>query len=225
MNIVLISASMNNPSNSDLLCDWFREGLEKTTPAVATQKIQLRELQIEQFTLDHYDPVCNQEEDFCNVQAAIESADGLVIASPVWNFGVPGNLKNLIDRFGSFALDETRSKGTLKGLPFYLLFTGGAPAPAWSGLMKKTTSFVAEAMQYFGASYIGHHFEPRCTRGRGQFGLVVDERPETRESIEKQATAFAAVVEEYKKTGKPPLKHSIKAKIMKWGERLLKKLG
>ena len=108
------------------------------------------------------------------MQKHVENASGLVIATPVWNFGVPAHLKNFIDRMGSFALDETRSRGTLNGKPFYIIFTGGAPKPAWTGLMKKTTAFVPEALRYFGATYIGHHFEPKCVKGRGKFGLVVD---------------------------------------------------
>jgi multimeric flavodoxin WrbA len=154
----------------------------------------------------------------------MEEADGFVFASPVWNFGVPAHLKNFIDRMGSFALDETRSKGTLGGKPFYLIFTGGAPAPAWKTLMQKTTSFVPEALKYFGASYMGHHFEGKCTKGRGKFGLVVDERPDSLEEVRKKGFEFARVVKTFKETGKAPIKQRATAKVMKWGEAVLKKI-
>ena len=158
------------------------------------------------------------------IQKSIQCADGIVIATPIWNFGVPAHLKNFIDRMGSFALDETRSKGTLNGKPFYFIFTGGAPAPAWKGMMRKTTSFVQEGLRYFGASPVGTFFEGKCTLGRGKFGLVVDQRPETLERCRKEAKQFALVVQKYAETGKPPLKQNLIGKCMKCGEAILKKV-
>lgn len=206
-----------------MLADAFIQGVQQQQ-GVEVHKRRLKDLNIEHFTLDFYDPQCSQEEDFCALQTLLEEADGFVFATPIWNFGVPAHLKNFIDRMGSFALDETRSKGTLDGKPFYLIFTGGAPTPAWTSMMKKTTSFVAAGLEYFGASHIGQHFEPKCTKGRGKFGLVVDERPESLARLRKQGHNFATVVQEYKRTGKPPLKNQVQSKIMRWGEAVLKKI-
>ena len=223
MKIVVISASTNEPSNSDFLADWFIEGM-KEVPETDVTKLRLKDLNIEHFRLYFYEPDADQGEDFRRVQSLIEESSGFVIATPVWNFGVPAHLKNFIDRMGAFALDETRSKGTLGGKPFYLIFTGGAPAPAWKGMMKKTTSFVPEGIQYFNASYIGHHFEGKCTAGRGKFGLVVDQRPKSISAVRRKGLEFAKVVAEFARTGKAPLKHRVKAKIMKLGEKILKKV-
>ena len=75
------------------------------------------------------------------IEQLVQQSDGVVIASPLWNFSVPGHLKNLIDRMGSFCLDsESRSLGMLKGKPFYCILTGGTPIAAWYGLQKKTVS-------------------------------------------------------------------------------------
>lgn len=224
MIITVLVAGTNEPSNSNHLADAFVQGIEQVGSTTIHKK-RLKNLQIEHFTVDVYDPQCKQEEDFCMLQNCIQESHGLVIATPVWNFGVPAHLKNVLDRMGSFALDETRSKGTLGGLPFYLLFTGGAPTPAWKGLMQKTTSFVPEGLQYFGASYIGHHFEPKCTVGRGKFGLVVDQRPESLESVRKQGYDFALVVQKFEETGEAPIKHRAKSRFMGWGEAILKKIG
>lgn len=224
MNIFVLVAGTNEPSNSNALADAFIQGMQQLGE-VETNKRKLKDMRIEHFSLDYYDPQCSTEEDFCQLQDLMESADGFVFATPIWNFGVPAHLKNFIDRMGSFALDETRSRGTLNGKPFYLIFTGGAPLPAWKGMMQKTSSFVPEALQYFGASYIGHHFEGKCVKGRGKFGLVVDERPESLASIRKQGADFAKVVQAYKETGKAPLKHRAKGKVMKWGETILKKIS
>jgi len=223
MRILVIVAGTNEPSNSNALADAFIQGIEQFGTA-EIDKIRLKDLHIEHFTLDFYDPQCNQEEDFCDVQELIEKSNGFVIATPIWNFGVPAHLKNLIDRMGSFALDETRSQGTLKGKPFYLIFTGGAPKPAWDALMKKTTSFVAEGLKYFDASHIGTQFEGKCMKGRGDFGLVVDHRPDVLAATRKNGHAFAKVVDEYARTGKAPFKNRATSKVMRWGESLLKKI-
>ncbi|PIR50022.1 hypothetical protein COU79_01710 [Candidatus Peregrinibacteria bacterium CG10_big_fil_rev_8_21_14_0_10_54_7] len=224
MNILVLVAGTNEPSNSNMLADAFIEGMQQGGD-VTVEKRRLKDLQIDHFSLEHYNPEFRHEEDFRNLQHLIEKADGLVIASPVWNFGVPAHLKNFIDRMGSFALDETRSRGTLRGKPFYLIFTGGVPAPAWKGLMRKTTSFVPEGLKYFGASYIGHHFESKCVKGRGKFGLVVNERPETLASLRRQGHTFAGVVKKYEETGKAPLKQRTCSRIMRCGETLLKKIS
>lgn len=222
MNILVLVAGTNEPSNCAYLKDAFVKGMQKQGDVSINTKL-LKDLNIEHFNLDFYEPACHQEEDFCAIQDLVQSAHGLVIATPIWNFGVPAHLKNLLDRMGSFALDETRSKGTLGGLPFYMIFTGSAPVPAWKGIMEKTSSFISEGLQYFGASYIGHHFEPSCTVGRGEFGLVVDQRDDSIAAITEKGTAFAKVVAEFERTGKAPIAKRVRSTIMQFGEKLLKK--
>lgn len=224
MEVVVLIAGTNNPSNCETLADAFTQGMRKDH-GITVHTFALRDLAIEHFSLDYYDPQCNMEEDFCMLQERIENASGLVVATPVWNFSVPAHLKNFIDRMGSFALAEDRATGTLKGLPLYMIYTGGAPMPAWKGLMQKTTSHIPEALKYFDASYMGHHFEGKCTKGRGKFDLVVDKRPESLESVRKQGHAFAEVVESYHRTGKAPIGKRAQSKIMQWGEAVLKKIS
>lgn len=224
MNIFVLVAGTNEPSNSNALADAFMQGMQQID-GVTVQKKRLKDLHIDQFSLDFYAPKCKQEEDFCSLQKLMEECDGFVFASPIWNYSIPAHLKNFIDRMGSFALDESRSKGTLKGKPFYLIYTGGAPKAAWIGLMQKTSSHVSESLKYFGASYIGHHFEGKCTAGTGRFGLVVDKRPETLSSLRQQGHDFAQVVQKYHKTGKAPVSHRAKSKIMHIGEAILKKIS
>ena len=125
---------------------------------------------------------------------------------------------------GSFALDATRSKGTLKGKPFYLIFTGGSPRAAWTGLMRKTTSFLPVALKYFGGTIAGTLYEGRCMKGRGVFGLVVDKRPDCMERAEKAGAQFAGVVREYATTGKLPLRQNVLYRVYRIGQALVKKL-
>ncbi|HLD08316.1 MAG TPA: NAD(P)H-dependent oxidoreductase [Candidatus Peribacterales bacterium] len=224
MNILILVAGTNEPSNSATLADAFMKGLQKHRNTHIT-KVHIKDLSIAPFTLEFYDPRMDQGEDFTKVQRLMEQADGFVIASPVWNFSVPAHLKNLIDRIGSFGLDvETRSRGMLKGKPFYIILTGGTPVSGWHALMRKTTSHLQESLQYFGASYIGEHYEPKCMKGRGVFGLVVHERPASLSAVERKGHDFGKVVLEYNQKGKAPLYHRTKAKVMKWGENVLKKM-
>lgn len=223
INIFVLVAGTNEPSNSNMLADAFIQGMQQHKE-VTVHKRRLKDMKIDHFSLDFYDPQCSQEEDFCEFQTLMEECDAFVIATPIWNFGIPGHLKNLIDRMGSFALDETRRKGILNNRPFYIIYTGGAPMGAWLGMMQFTTSSVHEALEYFGATYVGRHFEERCVQGQGKFGLVVDSRPKSLEEMRKKGFEFIMDAIKVKETGKAPFRQRTKKKLMRFGEKLLAKL-
>lgn len=203
--VTVVVAGTNSPSNAEFLADVFIEGLK--SKGVEVSKLVLRDLHIKHFTLERYSPHCtDQDDDFCKVEPLLSDADGVVFASPIWNFSVPAHLKNLIDRMGAFALDtEGRSKGQLNAKPFFILYTGGAPMIAWEALMYLTTLHVTEAIKYYGGTVVGRHFEPKCVAGRGKFELVVDKRPATLESIKARGVRFAEVALHYAENGSLPL--------------------
>ena len=203
--VAIIIAGTNAPSNAETLAQSFAEGLQGKGVAVST--IILRDLNIKHFTLERYEPHCaDDDDDFCKIETLISEADGVVIASPIWNFSVPAHLKNLIDRMGAFGLDvEGRSKGQLKAKPFFLLYTGGAPMIAWEALMYLTTLHVSEAIKYYGGTVTGRHFEPKCVIGRGKFGLVVDQRPASLASVKKKGAKFGDIAAHYAENGSLPL--------------------
>lgn len=207
--LLVLIAGNNNPSNCALLASAFTEGARSAVDDVTIDTVKLAALKIEHFRLEFYDPACAQEEDFCTLQHLVEQAHGVVIATPIWNFSVPAHLKNFIDRMGSFALDATHSRGTLKGKPFFLIFTGGSPAAAWTGLMRKTTSFLPQAIRYFGGSVLGQHYEPRCMEGRGKFGLVVDQRPKSLQHMREKGSRFARAVARYALDESLPFRESM----------------
>jgi len=224
MNILVLIAGNNEPSNSQTLAESFIAGMqEHAHVTVETKKIQ--EMQLEHFRLDFYNSSTPEEEDFKKLKELMEWADGFVIATPIWNFSVPAHLKNLIDRMGSFALDaETRNKGTLKGKPFYLIFTGGAPKAAWKGLMRFTTGHMTAGLEYFDCTHIGTFFEGKCTKGKGKFGLVVDKREETLHKVRGKGFKFVSIVERFEATGKLPLGKRIYRKLYWWGQIVMGKL-
>ena len=192
MKFLILVAGTNEPSNSEYLADRFAEGL-RAGGGTQIVKLRLNNLMIEHFTIERYNDACPLEGDFCTVKDHMLSSRGVIIATPIWNFSVPAHLKNLIDRMGSFALDTTRTKGQLKGLPFYCIFTGGAPSRAWV-LMRETTSHIGKAIEYFGGIHAGTYFEPSCMKGRGVFGLVVHERPATLTAVRREGKKFAEAV-------------------------------
>jgi multimeric flavodoxin WrbA len=204
MKITIIVGGNNDPSNSDFLANTFAEELKKQ--GVAVTKYRLKDMPLDHFSLKHYEMNTKMEKDYLTLENAVKESDGVVLANPIWNFSVPADTKNFLDRIGRFALDETHSVGTLKGKPFYLIFTGGAPTAAFPGLIRKTTSHIPQAIKYFGGALIGMHYEERCTKGRGVFGLVVDKRPKTLGKIRSTARRFASIVGRFSKTGRFPQK-------------------
>ncbi len=222
IKILIIVAGTNEPSNSNVLADAMAEGIQSLGAEIT--KIRLKDLRLAHFGLECYGDKCPHD-DLQRIQKLIEESHGVVIASPIWNFSVPAHLKNLIDRMGAFSLDEqSHSLGMLHGKPFFLLYTGGTPKSAWP-LMKRTTSHMPVSIQYFGGSILGKHFEPRCTLGRGVFGLVVDKRPESLRRIGEKGERFAKIVKRYAETGKLPLKYVLMRKFVRFGQMVKKKLG
>lgn len=219
MHILAIVAGTNNPSNSDYLTDVFLQTLQEE--GVTVEKIRLKDLSIPQFTLERYQPDFYHDADILKIRDGITKATGILIATPIWNFGVPAHLKNTIDCLGAFLLDkETRSKGQLNGKPFYFLFTGGAPAAAWKAIMKKTTSSLPQGLQYFGAHSSGTFFEGGCSLG----SLVVDKRPKTLKRVQGEAKEFYTTFNAYDKMGKAPIKEQARSFFMRCGESILKQL-
>jgi multimeric flavodoxin WrbA len=224
MNILIIVAGTNDPSNSHMLAESFEEGISSYSSEIEIEMIRLKDLSIDHFNLTHYKEEVKEEEDFIRIKKHMIESSGIVLASPIWNFGVPAHLKNLMDRIGSFALDKTRSQGTLNGKPFYLIVTGGAPIPAWKGLIRKTSSYVSESIKYFGGTIFSTHFEPKCTAGKGGFKLVVDKRENSLDKLKEEGARFAEMTDKYAKNGKLPVKQKCVKKMYSIGQRISKKV-
>jgi multimeric flavodoxin WrbA len=224
VKILALVAGTNHPSNSETLCDHFIEGAKRSGAEV--EKIRIEDLALDHFTLAHYDAATDQGADYEKLKKAVLGADGVVISTPIWNFSVPAHLKNLIDRMGTFGLDEeSRSLGMLKGKPFFLLYTGGSPAPVWIGLQRRTVSHMPVSIRYFNGVPVGSHYEERATLGKGKFGLIVDKRPGSLSAVEAKGEKFAATCAYFVKNGKLPFTMRLKTAVLRVGQRIKKKLG
>ncbi len=130
--IIALSCSPSRGRNSDSMLDAFIEGLQ-THEQITVEKVYLEDIHIGRYCFENRAGACEEEPDFKNLTESIKYAQGLVIATPTYNFSVPAHLKNFIDRLRFFALDmEQRNKlgqpiGLLKYLKTYFLVSGGTP--------------------------------------------------------------------------------------------------
>ncbi len=222
-NIVMVVAGTNELSNTHYLAETMADAMKREHPNLSVQIIRLKEKNIQQFTLACYGSECVSD-DCSLIQKMILSADGVILATPIWNFSVPAHLKNFIDCMGVFALDATHSVGTLHQKPFFLLFCGGAPKSAWP-LLKRTTSHIGAAVQYFGGIVLGTHYEGSCTKGRGQFGLVVNERPASLNAVREKAMEFLRTIESVKETGVLPLRYRVRFWLIQKAQKIRRWMG
>ena len=62
-------------------------------------------------------------------------------------------------------------------------------------------------------------------QGRGKFGLIVDQRPESLTKVQAKGKAFAEICKRYAETGKLPLREVILLQLARWGQQVKKALG
>jgi len=128
--IIAIAGSSSKGFNSDTMLEAFIEGARDAGAEV--EKIYAYDLDIPYYEFARRIPL-PEEKDLINLANKIKSAQGLVIATPTWNFGIPGRLKNIIDRIGFFALDYKninmfgQPTGQLGYLKTFFIASGGAP--------------------------------------------------------------------------------------------------
>ena len=63
MEILVLVAGTNDPSNSNVLSDSFIEGIQEAGE-ITVNKRQLKDMKIDHFDLSYYDPKCKMEKDF-----------------------------------------------------------------------------------------------------------------------------------------------------------------
>lgn len=115
MNIVILNGSPRKNGNTEIMADAFLKGAEKSGNHV--QKFNLGEMKVApclgcSYCFSH-NGECVQKDDMKTILEAVDTADMLVFASPIYWFSVSGQLKCAIDRL--YALG---SKG------FHVKYTG-----------------------------------------------------------------------------------------------------
>ncbi|MFZ2447209.1 MAG: flavodoxin family protein [Syntrophobacteraceae bacterium] len=100
MLVVAIYGSPRKHGNTDLMADAFLEGAS-SAPNLRVERIYVRDLSISGcLGCGHCDNkgVCIQRDDMDSVIPLLDSADRVVMASPIYFYGLPGQLKLLVDR-------------------------------------------------------------------------------------------------------------------------------
>lgn len=159
--IIAISSSPSKGRNSDGMLNAFIRGMEKI-PVVEVEKFYLKDIPFAEYSYENREGVLPEEIVFKELTDKIRNADGLVIATPTYNFSVPAKLKNFIDRIRFFALDfDHRNKlgqpvGMLQGIRAYFLVSGGTPDWAEKILFFTFPPFwLRGVFLYFGAKVMG----------------------------------------------------------------------
>lgn len=160
-HIIALSCSPSRGRNSDSLLDAFIDGV-RTIPGVTIEKIYLSDIPIDYYTFENSVGVLPHEEKFGKLCDDIKRANGLVIATPTYNFSVPAHLKNFLDRIRFLALDLDdknflgQPTGTFDYLGTYFIVTGGTPSWAEKILFFAFPPFwLRGVFLYYGAKVFG----------------------------------------------------------------------
>jgi multimeric flavodoxin WrbA len=132
--IIAISSSPSKGRNSDTMLDHFVSGVEN----YGNDLIEIEKFYLDDIYFDHYDygnrlGPTEKESDFRELALKMNDAEGIIIATPTYNFSVPASLKNLVDRIRFIALDLEKENilgqpvGNFKKHRFFFLVTGGTP--------------------------------------------------------------------------------------------------
>ncbi|MFA7193834.1 MAG: NAD(P)H-dependent oxidoreductase [Candidatus Paceibacterota bacterium] len=130
--IVALSCSPSKGRNSDTMLNSFIEGASSVS-GVEIEKIYLNDIYIETFKFENSTGPTENEKEFAELVEKIKNSDALVIATPTYNFSVPAQLKNFIDRMRFFSLDLNEKNflkqpvGKLCYLKTYFIVSGGTP--------------------------------------------------------------------------------------------------
>jgi multimeric flavodoxin WrbA len=131
--VIALSCSPSHGRNSDTMLDSFIEGL-RTHENIIVEKIYIDSIQIDPYCFENGTGPQEHETAFEELTEKIKNSQGLVIATPTYNFSVPAHLKNFIDRIRFFTLDLNQKNiisqptGLLHYLKTYFLVSGGTPS-------------------------------------------------------------------------------------------------
>lgn len=194
IHITALEASPNKAGHSSRLLDSFLQGVEMEAKAL-TMEINIEKIYIQDLTIPNItqvdrvpNPDNENDQDFLQLAEKLKNSKALVISTPVWNFSVPAQLKQIIDRMGYFALIKEGKKTTpqLKYLSTFFIYTCGGPDLGWWGIMRFTCALgLSWAFRYYGAKICGHMHVARCLPGKG-----IDKHPRHLKRAEKRGRIF-----------------------------------
>lgn len=131
-SILALACSPSKGFNSDTMLDAFLSGVAEVK-GVEIEKIYLNDLKIDNYTFFNRLPDPAKEPDLVNLIEKVIKVNGLVIATPCFNFNVPAALKNFLDRLSFKALNPkklnwlSQPSGQFNHLHNFYLISCGTP--------------------------------------------------------------------------------------------------
>jgi multimeric flavodoxin WrbA len=103
-NIIILSGSPRKAGNTDTLVDAFIKGAESAAKNVTLFRVADMEISgcLDCGYCTVHKGECTQKDDMPLILAALQTADAVVYASPIYYAGVTSQLKAAIDRFYPF---------------------------------------------------------------------------------------------------------------------------
>ena len=128
MKILILRASGRAHGFSHRLAEEFTKGAAETGHNVDNYDCALHNVRgcLGCNFCSKHDGVCGQKDDFADIASKMTDADMLVFAFPVYYFGVPGQLKTIIDR--TYSLNFAPKP--LSDKKYALLISQGQPSLA-----------------------------------------------------------------------------------------------
>lgn len=160
-NIVVLSGSVRKGGNTELLVQAFVDGAKKNN---SVEVISVADYKVNpcigcNICFDREGHECFQRDDMTKVYEKLKVADVLVIASPVYFYGISAQLKALIDRLHTPMRNEFKTK------KLALILVGAATLPELFDAIKMQYRLV---LNYFKLEDAG----TVCVRGAKDKGDV-----------------------------------------------------
>lgn len=99
-NVLILSGSPRKKGNSQLLCEEFQRGALEAGNKVELIRLSQKKIgfcRACDFCMNH-DSVCVLEDDMAEILKKYQKADVLVLATPVYFYGISAQMKTFIDR-------------------------------------------------------------------------------------------------------------------------------
>ncbi len=114
--ILILTGSPRKNGNSDMLADAFMKGAQEKGHTV--NKIEVANLNISGCNACTMcwtkDGACVQCDDMAEIEPLLESADMLVLVSPLYFFGITAQLKSVIDRLCAYCVGNCKKPLKIK---------------------------------------------------------------------------------------------------------------
>lgn len=114
--ILILTGSPRKNGNSDMLADAFMKGAQEKGHIV--NKIRVANLNISGCTACELcwtgDGACIQNDDMAEIEPLLESADMILLVSPLYFFGISAQLKAVVDRLCAYCVGGCKKPLNIK---------------------------------------------------------------------------------------------------------------